>query len=693
MKKRGHRPDAHTYTIMLRGFANIIGTPGAKVEKSVSVVKQALSVYNSMEAPNSGAQPTVIHTNAILNVCGRANDMDSIWQIASKLPESGPGAPDKFTFTTILNALRSSATQDYTKLYGMDGDDTVSKRKLEQAVLDGRKLWEDVVARWRSGDLWIDDRVVSAMARLLLMSPSKYDWDEVFSLVQQTMRIPRQSPKIERWQPQEETASSGDPSVEETDEGPSVPIAQLDSQDEIDKAPSQSTVPYKDDGNADRAVSGSVFDAVDMPDMPSPKAGRARSASSNAFGSSDASVYPAPTKNTLSALLETAARLKSLSAGKHYWTLLTNRSSQYNLQPDADNIRWYLRLLRISRSSAAVVELLQSHWISQLDERFWTNGIFTLAMSTCMRDKNNPNVFKNATAILALMEQQLDAPSPRTLQLYLDLAILKTPGIRTIRDRDRVDSHCRDPRTEAWEEHEKEQREHDKAYDGETTADSPEEGPKAGFNPDPRQNALIQALRRLSPEVFKLQQLLDFTEEDKPDGVTDTLVIKRWRDEQRANQAQTETLIIQLISAYDRLLAPERRPSFEKWDGPPKSKSYGVSSDPADRATGKELLAGLRTQKGKLSSFLSRAELNKLPKERREIVLAKMEERRASVREHMGLQEVKRFGKGMPEGKARGLEMRRSTREPRWVRGRGESEMETPFESRGGKRAGRASPK
>src|SRR5438034_2108631 len=101
MKKRGHKPDAHTYTIMLRGFVANIRKPQA--------VQNALNVYNSMFAPNSAVAPNIIHTNAVINVCARGKDMDALWSVAGRLPENGPGAPDKWTFTTILNALASNA--------------------------------------------------------------------------------------------------------------------------------------------------------------------------------------------------------------------------------------------------------------------------------------------------------------------------------------------------------------------------------------------------------------------------------------------------------------------------------------------------------------------------------------------------------------------------------------------------------
>src|SRR2546423_11074543 len=164
MKKRGHKPDAHTYTIMLRGFAANARKPQA--------AQNALAVYNSMFAPNSAVTPNIIHTNAVINVCARCKDMDALWSIAGRLPERGTGAPDKWTFTTILNALAGNAQMRASQVQQGrrdkdDGEvDEQVRNAFDEAVADGRKLWGDVVERWRRGDLMVDQPLVCAMGRL-----------------------------------------------------------------------------------------------------------------------------------------------------------------------------------------------------------------------------------------------------------------------------------------------------------------------------------------------------------------------------------------------------------------------------------------------------------------------------------------------------------------------------------------------
>src|SRR5277367_3863711 len=144
MKKRGHRPDAYTYTILLRGLRDNLG---GKNEDTTAYY--ALSIYNSMFNPSSLVTPSIIHTNAVINVCARTSKMDSIWGILGRLPEDGPGAPDKWTFTIVLNALAANAVDRVPALIGEFDQMDLSRTTtiLDEAVRDGRKLWEDIIPR------------------------------------------------------------------------------------------------------------------------------------------------------------------------------------------------------------------------------------------------------------------------------------------------------------------------------------------------------------------------------------------------------------------------------------------------------------------------------------------------------------------------------------------------------------------
>jgi hypothetical protein len=381
MKKRGHKPDAHTYTIMLRGFTANIRKPQA--------VQNALSVYNSMFAPNSAVTPNIIHTNAIINVCARGKDMDALWSVAGRLPERGPGAPDKWTFTTILNALASNAqtkASQYQQVQtgrvpGDNGDyDEHARKVFDEAVGDGRKLWGDVVGRWRKGDLMVDQPLVCAMGRLLLLGSRRSGWEDVFGLVEQTMNIPRWTPGGEE----------------------------------------QKTLPPPE----------SEFEPVEI----SFPAGDGKGGETGA-GKVGTSVYAQPGNNALSMLMQAAIMTKNVPAGKMYWDLLTDTNGPYKLEPDAANLASYLRLLRISRSSKVVVDLLRSELLTtseSLGNDFYKRGTFVIAMSTCVRDKNNPNVFEHANRVVDVMQERLEEMDPKVMGMYINLAVLTTPGVSSV---------------------------------------------------------------------------------------------------------------------------------------------------------------------------------------------------------------------------------------------------------------------
>ena len=499
MKKRGHKPDAHTYTIMLRGFTANVKEPQA--------VENALSVYNSMFAPSSAVTPNIIHTNAVINVCSRGKAMDALWSVAGRLPEKGPGAPDKWTFTTILNALasnaqtRASALQQSQSLE--DRDDHVQK-VFDEAVADGRKLWGDVVERWRKGDLMVDQPLVCAMGRLLLLGSRWSGWEDVFGLVEQTMRIPR-------WTPAGEDQKTLPP-----------PESEFQPVD----------IPFPNTAGSRQAGMGHSGEAG---------AGRVEA------GASSTSVYARPGNNALSMLIQAAIMTKNVRAGKMYWELLTDANGPYQLEPDAANLASYLRLLRISRSSKLVVDLLRSELLTRNKKTsaqdFFRRGTFVISMSTCMRDKNNPNAFEHASRVMDVMQESLgpsEEMDPRVMDMYVNLAVLTTPGLGS---------------ASPWREME--------------------------FEKDAAKNHAMRALKRLGPDVVNVknlmkQRVLEEEFRDRPG--------KRREEEKQTGQSVDDlaAFLRSMVGAYDRLLtkgaeAGVARGLLEEWLGQKRKLSAFVT--------------------------------------------------------------------------------------------------------------------
>ncbi|KIW32499.1 uncharacterized protein PV07_04038 [Cladophialophora immunda] len=440
MKKRGHKPDSHTYTIMLRGYRDNVKNPNA--------VQQALSVYDSISAANSAVTPTTIHTNAVISVCARAHDIDAIWRIAGRLPERGPGAPDHVTFTTILQALNSEAQKRAIDRGGREGPGFDPQPIFDQVIDDARKLWLDITARWRRGDLHLDEPLVCAMGRLLMLSSNRNTHLDVLNLVQQAMNISRLP-----------EASSADPvdRIEEAAEEQELEIA------------AKHEPPTFLDISATRATRSSP---------PSRQPSMAIS-----------SVYATPGTNTLSMLMETTTALRKLKLGKYYWELLTSADGSYKIVPDHQNIMAFLRLLRVSRASRAALDVLRAPRPNDVRDKLMVRGTFVIAMSTCLRDKKNPNVFETASRIMDLMQEstqdmRVDPDgsetepqgqklrfSPKVLRMYLEVAMATTKGI------------------------------------GAGPLEKTSNG-DLDFERDPSKNHTLRALRRLGPDVINVRQLI-----------------------------------------------------------------------------------------------------------------------------------------------------------------------------------------
>ncbi|KAG0205020.1 hypothetical protein BGX28_003226 [Mortierella sp. GBA30] len=136
MKKRGFEPNDRTYTILLNALAINSSSPNN--------VSRAKILYQQMQDSEDTA-PTLAHTNALLKVCARSNDHDTLLSIYRTMPKSGPNAPDVVTFNVLINSLAR-----------MGGD-----KGFEQAW----KIWEDCLAAktQRPDQVDLDQALVDAM--------------------------------------------------------------------------------------------------------------------------------------------------------------------------------------------------------------------------------------------------------------------------------------------------------------------------------------------------------------------------------------------------------------------------------------------------------------------------------------------------------------------------------------------------
>lgn len=387
MKKRAQFPDSHTYLILLRGLSHKNNNEFAVKADHVA---RAIALYKSMRSPTSRVEPGIIHTNATIKVCAAAYDMDAMWDIASQIPEKGQGSADALTYTIILNAVRLAAMRNYHQ--GMTDEENV--QKWSKAVDEGKRVWEEVIHKWRKGEVVIDEELACAIGRLLLAGKRAQDWDDVLSLVQQTMNVQRMVPRL----------------GEEGRNASHMP----------DLKP-ETTVTEDDEGYT--LTAGSHFqDVKPLPANPN----RSKPASL---------AWVRPGNNTLSLLLEACTKMWTSKTAIQYWDVLT---SSHGLKPDLENYHSYLRMLHQSRASARAVQVVKEGMIasSGLEPLKRT---FRIAMSVCTRDKKNVHILDHAWQIVALMQQysaDLDVP---TLIAYLSLAVYSDSGPKIVEALNRME--------------------------------------------------------------------------------------------------------------------------------------------------------------------------------------------------------------------------------------------------------------
>ena len=396
MKKRAQQPDAYTFTILLRGLS--------WYPQFSHSITRALSIYQSMFADNCPVRPSIIHTNAVLKVCALAHDVDALLRIAAELPTRGNGAPNYLTFTIILNAIRGNALEPKKQTAISRKEDTGGDDVTALAVKQGRRLWVEVTQRWMSGDLHMDEEFVCAMGRLLLLGSEVQNQDDVLSLLEQTMGIPRQVARIAN--PALRRANEASGPTDDPELPPCSPanvelknlLSPSNEEDEFPELPSH------------------PFDPLP-----------------NVAGPSRSAVRPG--RNTLSLVLDACIRLKYARAAQNYWGILTSPDGYHKIIPDSENYHMYLRVLRLQRASKLAVELVDEMRSGDLTGKAGAVQLktFRIALSCCVRDSRNRHSILHGAKLVRMMTDSLPYPDAKALNMYLQIALSqKSRDWRTI---------------------------------------------------------------------------------------------------------------------------------------------------------------------------------------------------------------------------------------------------------------------
>ena len=384
MKKRGRKPNAQTFTLMLRGCAK------SRSNKAVDI---ATTVYRSIFAHNSPIKPSTIHHNAMLEVCARHNDIDAFWNVVGQLPEEGYGAPDNITFTIILNAIRAAAQNDIKKLHGVEDAQVIRQKKIE-AVKEGKRIWADVVQQWRLGLFMMDQRLTASMGRLLLFGGREQDLLDIFSLFLQTMAIPRCGPR--------QTQAHSDA---------------------LNRKKNNHAPPRKKDHDnpENEEPEKEMSEAEEFKDLFEPvKLAKIRENMESRTGGEIPKIqYPLPSNAELSLLMEACSLVKNgYPIFRKYWAKLTDKDGDFVVKPDAESYHTYLRILRGTRASAESVRIVCEEMAPQ---KMAERKTFIIAMSTCARDRLNPNILDIAGRLAKFMDKALRMPEPRVVMKYMKL--------------------------------------------------------------------------------------------------------------------------------------------------------------------------------------------------------------------------------------------------------------------------------
>lgn len=335
MKKRGTKPDSYTFTILLDGISNYS-------HFSQSLLR-ALRIYNSLCSPKSPVPANIIHTNAVLKVCVRAHDLDSMWTIIGRLPMRGPNTPNALTYTTLLNGIY------WNRSRGGNVSD----------VEDGRRVWAGVLSRWSKGQLWIDEELACAMGRVLLRGEREEDWKEVFALVEQVFGI---KSLIAQRLPQQVTSNT---------------IYVENSNTLIQtETPENAIVPPTED----RGLS-------DVQELFTPTVTRDPSRDPAS------STRPNPGNSTLSLIMQACAEIRDDKIAFKYWSILTN--PPFSVVPDLENYHDLLRIIRRFRSGADALNVVQSMRVRPTAKTIY------IALSACKRSGRSKN-FQSAEELLAI---------------------------------------------------------------------------------------------------------------------------------------------------------------------------------------------------------------------------------------------------------------------------------------------------
>lgn len=401
MKKRAQLPNAQTYTVIFNGCAESIHPKIA--------VAEALRIYQTMLA-SSRLQPNSTHLNALLTVCSKAGDIESMF--VALRTANGIRSPDNTTYTIILNTLRNQPGNIIVPKDRKDkelSDEVMASRAT--TISRARLVWEEAITRWKKGEIAMDESLMCAMGRILLLGGAA-ETDAILGVVAEVLDI--------------RTLRDGK-------HGFINPAAQEELLDATSDKSKAQDKPRRIETAAqfeDLDESGD-FDSSRPEEAKRAAALPANHHSNNPPASSPRVKGRMAGNNTLSLVMRALAQARRTKLAARYWDFLVQK---HDIVPDRRNYRDYLDCLSTGNASTKAARVLVSMPASIADGNLYRRGLLM-----CHWDKYNEGLFENATAIHRAMVRKLRVPDPRCLKLFLQIAmtshrpfsdLLKYPVVR-----------------------------------------------------------------------------------------------------------------------------------------------------------------------------------------------------------------------------------------------------------------------
>lgn len=117
MKRRGFKPNDHTYTILLKALSN---------NPSENVVERANEVYLTLQESNKMSK---IHYNALLKVYARAGAHREMMRTYKQMMESG-SVPDTMTYSILFNSFARNDIGTFDELMSIWDEAQAQMKKL-----------------------------------------------------------------------------------------------------------------------------------------------------------------------------------------------------------------------------------------------------------------------------------------------------------------------------------------------------------------------------------------------------------------------------------------------------------------------------------------------------------------------------------------------------------------------------------